>query len=93
MNVPVFTMQIDSMKHTLKAMVSEHAARLDTHMKAAIDGYCSEENLNQVINAEVRQNLDVVMKEEIRNYFGYGSIGRKVVKEAIHKHLDEIYGE
>ena len=89
MTVPIITLEIERMKHTLMTALSEHTLRIDREVQAAINDYCSEENISAVIRAEVTRQIDLAVKEEVRDFFRYSKPGRQAVREAVLAHLDQ----
>ena len=91
MNVPIIQLSIESMKHTLHTALTEHAALMDTSIQQAVEEYCTPENIDSVVKKAAMQALDIAVKEEIRNFFGFGRAGRAAVREAVVAWLDEAY--
>jgi len=91
MSVPIIRLEVQSMKYTIQTALMEHAAQMDTSIQQAVEAYCTKENIDAVVMKEAREALDMCVKEEVRNFFGYGSAGRKAVREAVHHWLDEMY--
>ncbi|MBN3839317.1 hypothetical protein [Burkholderia sp. Ac-20349] len=74
------------MTHTLKRMLSEHAAQMDADIQAAVEGYCTPENLAHVVKTAARQALDSAIREEVDRFFRYGT-GRKAVAAAVKESI------
>lgn len=91
MNVPIIRLEVEGMKHTLLTALSEHAARVDSGIQAAVEAYCTPENIQAVIDENVRQALDMALKEEVKSFFSWSKPGRIAVKEAVHKRLNDMY--
>jgi len=81
------------MKHTVLTSLQQHSAEMDADVQQAVESYCTEENLIKIINEEVKREMDNAVREEVRNFFGYGKQGRRAVKEAILEHLKRTYPE
>lgn len=92
-NVPVIKIEIERMKHTMLTMLSEHSAQLDADMRAAVESYCSEGNIQRVINQAAREAMDAAIKEEVRRFFQYSGAGRAAIREAVLQHLNEQFPE
>ena len=91
MNVPIISFEISRMQHTLRTMLSEHTAMLDRDLQAAVDRYCTEDHLKEVIWTQTKHCMDEVVTSEIRSFFGYSGRGNKLIRAAVLEHLDEIY--
>lgn len=50
--LPIIRLELSAMKHTIAAALSERALQLDSDIKAAVEAYCTEENLSAVVRAE-----------------------------------------
>lgn len=93
MNIPIIRLEVEGMKHTLLTALSHHSAEMDANVQQAVESYCTEANLTAVINETVKYEMDMAVKEEVRNFFGYGKAGRRAVKEAIEEYLKRTYPE
>ena len=91
MNVPIITIHIERMTNTLRLMLSEHAALLDSQIQAAIDKELKPENLQHFIDQQVSQTIRSVVSDEIRRAFDYSSAGRAAIREAILDYVDRNY--
>ncbi len=93
MNMPVITLEIQGMKHTVMHMISNHTAAIDKDVQDSIDRLITEDNIRQVINSAVKDALERAIKSSISDYFSYGD-GRKAVdgavKEAISAKLKSM---
>lgn len=87
-NLPIITLEVERMKHTLHCALAEHASLMSTSVKEAIDTYCTPENINVVVQQEVKRQLDTAVKEEIRSFFAGSTLGRLAVKEAVYEHMN-----
>lgn len=82
MNMPIIRFEIQGMQHTLSVALSEHIAKMDTDIQEAIKRACTPKYIQQIIDEEVRNNLDIVMRDSIRNFFTRGE-GRKTIADAM----------
>lgn len=82
LSVPIIRIEIESMLNT-------YSVQMDEQVKLAIDKYCTPENLQAIISWEVKTTLDECIKAEVKNFFSYGSEGKKIVAEAVRKKLLE----
>lgn len=93
MNLPIVRIEIESMRHSLKAMLSEHAQALDESMRQAVDEALKPENVAQFLQEQVRIQMRAAISDEIQRAFGYTSAGRAAIREAVMLHLEEQFGE
>lgn len=88
-NIPIIKLEIQGMKHTIQAALTARAAQLDTSLQAAVEAYCTDENIEYIVKQEVTTALNAAIKEEIRSYFQWSKPGRQAVREAVIAHLDQ----
>lgn len=89
--VPIISLEVSAMKHTMKMMLGEHTARLDKSIQQAVEDFCTEDNIGRIVEEAARDALNAAVKEEVRRFFGYGENGRLAVREAVIAFLDEVY--
>ena len=89
MNVPIIRLEVERMKQTILAALPEHAAKMDASVQAAIEAYCTPENIEAVVRQAATEQLNAAVKEEVRNFFQWSQPGRQAVREAVMKHLTE----
>jgi hypothetical protein len=85
--LPVIRLEIEGMKHEISHYMSEHVLQLDQDIRNAIEKFCTMENIQLTITAEVLKQLDIAISEEVRNFFTYHAEGRAKVREAVEKYL------
>lgn len=90
---PVIKIEFESMRHTLRTAMTQQMARIDTDIQAAIDRYCTAENLQAIIDENVRSSVNAAVKEEIQNLFRHSAPGRAAIKEAIEEFAKDYWGE
>lgn len=91
MNIPIISLEVQGMKHTIKMALMEHAALLDTAVQEALDKLCTEEQISRVVHEEARRQIDAALKQEVQNFFNWNSAGRMAVRQAVHEHLSQMY--
>lgn len=91
-NLPIITLEVDRMRLTMKTMLAQHAALLDTSVQKAVDEFCTPGNIDAIVREAAKRELDIAVKEEVRNFFAYSAAGRQAVREAVTEHLNEVYG-
>lgn len=88
MEFPVIRLELNHMKQTLMVALSEYAMQLDTDIKAAVEAYCTPDNLRKVIQESIRQAMSGVLRDEARRFFEYGE-GRKAIVDTIKACLSQ----
>lgn len=91
MNVPIIRLEVEGMKHAMLQALSNYHVQMDQEVKAAVEAYCTPENLSHILHKEVYQQLDFAVKEEVRRFFDYSGNGRAAVREAVENYLNEYY--
>ncbi len=92
MNIPVIKLEVESMKYTVVTALQQHAALMDSSIQAAVESYCTPENIDAVVQEAAKQALDAAVKQEVRDYFWrWNANGRMAVREAAFAFLDEQY--
>lgn len=87
--VPIVRLEIAAMKETMLVALSDRIGQINADIQAAIEAFCSEGSLKQVIEEQVRVHLEAAVKEEVRNFFSWTAPGRLVVKQAVLARLNE----
>jgi len=93
MSIPIIKLEIQGMKHTVLAALCEHAAKLDESIQKAVEEFCSEGNVDQIIRQEADRMIAAVLKEEVQSFFGWSGAGRRAIREAVQERLSERYPE
>jgi hypothetical protein len=86
MHIPQIRLELTGMKEAIIFAFNERQAAQDVDVRAAVEAYCTPENLNLIIGAAVRETLDRAIKETVDHFYRYGD-GRGVVKEAVQQRL------
>jgi len=86
--IPIIRLEVEHMHHTMMVALSEYTAQLDSYLKDALDKFCTPENLRRIIEEEVYRTLDIVIREQVKNWFLYGD-GKKVIKQAVEQKLKD----
>ena len=90
MNTPIIRLEIEGMRQTILAALTQHHVQLDTYIQSALEKYCSDDYIQGVVDASAKRALDEAIKGEVESFFRYGP-GRAAVKAAIAERLKE-YG-
>ena len=94
MNVsPIIRLEIGQMKHTVQAMLMEHAAMMDEQVKLALDDALTPENIDGVIRRTVKACVSEAVSQEIQEFFRYSNPGRQAIRDAVKEHMDMHFGE
>jgi hypothetical protein len=89
MSLPVIKLELEGMRHTMHMALMKHQLDIDTATQAAIAAYCTEENINKVVNAAAKNALDYVLKEEVERFFRLGA-GRRAIADTVNAALLEM---
>jgi uncharacterized protein (DUF924 family) len=81
-NMPMIRLEVEGMKHTIMAALLDSKAQIDADIAAAVEAYCTDENISRVMREAVSSAMDRVLKDEVRSFFQYGA-GRATVRRAI----------
>ena len=84
MEMPIIRLELEGMRQTLCAALSQHAAQMDEDIRRAVEGFCTSENLAYVVQTAAREQLKNTIEEEVQNFFRYGP-GRRAVAEAVRE--------
>ena len=87
--IPIIRLEVERMKHSILRALPEHAAAMDASVQAAIEAYCTPENIDSVVRKAATEALDAAVKEEVRSFFEWSRPGRQAVREAVIHHLNE----
>jgi predicted metalloprotease len=96
MRQPIIKLEVGFMKSTMVRHLSDETAKVDSMVAKAVEAYCSDENLQHVIDEEVKLALNAAVREEIRDFFSSTRSGRQAVREMVVRHLDakaRLYGD
>ena len=91
MNYPIIRLEVEGMKNVVKVALTEQAARMDADIQAAVDLYCTPENIGNIIRAEASRQIDEAVRQSVKDFFGWGGNGRIAVREAVNEFLDDRY--
>lgn len=91
-NAPIIRMEIQRMKHTMVTVLTEYQAKIDEDIRKAVEQYCTDDNIADLVNRYARDVIDSVVKEEVDKYFRYGT-GRTTVTDQVRKMLKNEGGE
>lgn len=87
--MPIIRLEIEHMKQTVFRALTQHAAAMDSSVQAAIEAYCTPENIDAVVRTAATAALDAAVKEEVRDFFQSSQPGRQAVREAVIEYLND----
>lgn len=87
MGIPVIRLTLEGMKGSILKAFSELELQLDEDIRAAVEAYCTPENVAAIINREVQTAIDAAVKQEVDNFYRYGE-GRQIIRKVIQERLD-----
>lgn len=91
MNVPIITLTVEGMKHTVHKALMQHQLAIDAAVQAALDKLCTEERVAAIVQEEARLHIEATLKEEVRHFFNWNRAGRIAIREAVHQRLNEQF--
>ena len=68
MNVPIIRLEVTGMKTAVRVALMAHAAQMDADIQAAVDAYCTPENMGAIVRKTAREAIDLAVKEEVRSH-------------------------
>lgn len=86
-SVPVVRLEVEYMKHAILHAFTEHTAKVDADVKAAVEKFCQPGNVARIVQDAVDRVLRDAINAEIEHFYRYGA-GRDHLKEAVRKRLD-----
>jgi len=84
--IPIIRFEVEGIKRTIVAALTEHQAKMDADVIAAVETYCQPENISRIIHEAARTALDNAIREEVKAFFWQGP-GRVAVAEAVKQTL------
>ena len=81
--LPIIRLEVEGMKYAICTALTEHAAQMDADIKAAVEAYCTPENLKKIVTASATKILDATIREEVEKFFRYTGEGRQAVAQAV----------
>jgi hypothetical protein len=92
--LPIIRLEVEGMKRAICTALTQHSAQMDADLKAAVDDYCTPENLAHVVKSTAAKILDSVIREEVEKFFRFSGEGRKAVAQAVKECIlnRETYG-
>lgn len=79
---PLIRLEVENMKHAIIAALTDHQMQMDADIQAAVNAYCTPENIQRIIREAAFGALDAAIKEEVDFFFRRGD-GRTAVAAAV----------
>lgn len=87
MNAPVIIrLELESLRHQIRALISQQALDIDSMIKASLDEFVVEEHLKALVRQKTREVTEACVKDSIEHFFRYGAGGRSI-REAVEEKL------
>lgn len=86
MKLPIIRLEVQGIKYTVVRALTEHAAQMDADIQAAVEEYCTPQNLQSIVRTAAHDALRAAIEEEVKAFFTYGD-GRKAVAAAVKESI------
>ena len=90
--MPIIRLELQAMTAQMVKALWDRNEELCELVSQAVDAYCTEGHLAEVVSQQARATLDTVVREEVGAFFRYGK-GREVVRASVLEYLNDVYGE
>lgn len=84
--VPIIRLELTNMRESILYAFNARQAQQDADVRAAIDRFCSEGNVQRILDAAVSEHLTRAIKDEVQRFYSYGE-GRELVKKLVQERL------
>lgn len=88
MSIPIIRIELEGMKHTLMAAMSQHLLEMDDLIQVQVDRVCTPENISSIVYEQAKTQIKNAIDDAVRTFYSYGD-GQKAVKEAVFQALKE----
>lgn len=88
MNIPIIRLEVEGLKRSVIAALSDHAVQMDSDIIAAVESYCKPENISRIVHDAAKAEIDRVITEEVKAFFSKGP-GRSAVAAAVQSILSD----
>ena len=90
---PLITLTVEGMRHEVKVALQRYQLQMDAQFNTALEKALNAENLQHVIDVQVRQCVNDAVSQEIQNAFRYSAPGREAIRGAVAEFMNEYFGE
>lgn len=87
-SLPIIKLELQGMRHAVMHAFTRHQIEMDAHVQAAMDAYCSPENIKRVVDTAVAREIESAIQSEVEKFYKYGA-GRKAVAAAVAEALSQ----
>jgi hypothetical protein len=87
-NPPIIRIELEGMKHTIAMMLSEHLVQMDADIQAAVDAFCTPENVSKIIADTASKEIEQQIKLAVTRFYTYGD-GQKAIAAAVEQTMRE----
>jgi hypothetical protein len=91
MNAAFIKLEVEGMKHVITKALSEHMLLINADISAAVDKFCTSENLEKAISDNVGDAMREVVQDCVRSHLGHGSHKRRAVEAEVFNWLKDNY--
>ena len=88
--VPLIRLEVEYMKQAIVHAFGDYQLQMDTQLREAVAKVCHPNNLQQVLDREVRCTLEASIKRELDHFFQFGD-GKNVVRDAVRTAIKAKY--
>jgi predicted transcriptional regulator len=89
---PIVRFEVEGMKRSIIAALTEANLRLDEDMQRAVELALEPARVRQVLQEEAWRCTQEALKDAVRSWFLHSHDGQHVLKEEVAKRLRETYG-
>ena len=86
MGIPIVRLEVESMRHTLVAAMTEHLAQMDTDFQAAINEACTSERVREALTLAVNREMCAAIENQVKDFFAYG-VGYNMIRRMVGARL------
>ncbi len=87
-SIPIIRLEVERMKQTIVTALTTQALQLDKDIQNAVEKYCTERNIADLIQRETERVLDEVIKE-VEQHLAYLDAEIKRTEKLIREHIDK----
>lgn len=95
-SMPILTIQLDEMRRSMRASLMQSSDEINRIIQITVDAFCTEENLKNIINEQVRRIIPEIIKKEIESFFRHGPGGEEIkntVAQSLRETMKRLYPE
>lgn len=85
-SLPILRLELSGMRQAIMMAFTARQASIDAEVQAAVDAFCTPENLRGVIDRCVANEIESAIRREVERFYSSGD-GRKAIAEIVAKNL------